>query len=554
MTKKNGESGSPSNLRKRAEEKLKKAPKRAELSYADADRENLIQEMEIHQIELEMQNDELKRLRNDAEILAQKYIDVYDFSPIGYLSLDAGGHITMANLAAAQQLCINRKALIGKRFKLWIARPCVTAFDIFFKQSFRTDIAPHPCEFVLDIHTSPKPYRIVEVKADISPSGTELRLALVDITERRQAQEAARIEHLKYRELVQDAASAIIRWEKDGVITFFNEYAQQFFGYSSEEVIGKNINLIIPKRQSDGADLSRLVEDISRDPELYISHVTENIRKDGSRVWMNWTHRPIRNEKGELVEILAVGSDITDVKRAEELLLQKRGQLEDANRELESFSYSVSHDLQAPLRAIEGYSRMILKHNCGQFDEDTVRKFQVIMENVKQMGKLISDLLNFSRLERRDMIVQRVDMSALIREVWQEIVTINPGRALTLKLEELPPCFADRALLKQVISNILGNAAKFTSSRDEAVIEVGFQKQKNEIVYYIRDNGVGFDMNYYDKLFIIFKTLHDRKEYGGTGVGLALAQRIINRHGGRIWAESKINQGSTFYFTIPHHP
>lgn len=268
---------------------------------------------------------------------------------------------------------------------------------------------------------------------------------------------------------------------------------------------------------------------------------------------MNWTNRPIRNARGELIEILAVGSDITAMKLAEDSLRQKQRQLEDANRELESFSYSVSHDLQSPLRAIDGFTRMILRRSGGQFDEETIREFEIIRTSVKQMGQLITDLLAFSRLGKRSLSVARVDVAEIIREIWQELMAINPERSMTLKLNALPSCFADRALLRQVIGNILSNVIKFSQMKDEAVIKAGALEEPDETVYFIRDNGVGFDMTYKNKLFRIFQTLHDRKRYEGTGVGMAIAHRIITRHGGPIWAEGEPDRGATFYFTLPDH-
>lgn len=226
-------------------------------------------------------------------------------------------------------------------------------------------------------------------------------------------------------------------------------------------------------------------------------------------------------------------------------------ELEDANKELESFSYSVSHDLRAPLRAIEGYSRMILRKHADNFDGDTRRKFNVIMDNTRLMGQLIEDLLDFSRVGRYQLSAITLDIGAMIRDVWEELKGANPDRLLTLKLAEIPPCQGDRVLIKQVFVNVLSNAVKFTKGRAEARIEAGGHNEDGKTVYYIRDNGAGFDMQYHDKIFGVFQRLHSDTEFEGTGVGLAIVQRIINRHGGRIWAEGVVDKGATFYFTLP---
>jgi two-component system sensor kinase len=231
-------------------------------------------------------------------------------------------------------------------------------------------------------------------------------------------------------------------------------------------------------------------------------------------------------------------------------LKERTVQLEAANKELESFSYSVSHDLRAPLRAIDGYARMILKKQGYNFDEDTLNKFNVIRSNAQMMGQLIDDLLAFSRLGRKQMSMSKIDMDQLVRDVWKELQAINPDRNMELTLKGVLPGYGDRALIKQVYFNLLGNAVKFTKHMDAAYIEAGGDTDGNEDVYYVKDNGVGFDMAYYDKLFGVFQRLHSADDFEGTGVGLAIVQRIIHRHGGRVWAEGKPDKGTCFYFTL----
>jgi PAS domain S-box-containing protein len=243
--------------------------------------------------------------------------------------------------------------------------------------------------------------------------------------------------------------------------------------------------------------------------------------------------------------------DITERKEAELELKRQTALLEEANNEMESFSYSVSHDLRAPLRAIDGYARMILKRQADTFDEETRRQFNLIRDNAATMGQLIDDILAFSRLGREKMVTADIDMDSLVREVWEELRTINPERRMTLKIDRLPPSQGDRVLIKQVITNILSNAVKFTGTRDPAIIEVCGQAKENETVYTTKDNGVGFDMQFADKLFTVFQRLHSENDFEGTGVGLAIVQRIVLRHGGRVWAEGEVDNGATFSFSLP---
>jgi light-regulated signal transduction histidine kinase (bacteriophytochrome) len=194
---------------------------------------------------------------------------------------------------------------------------------------------------------------------------------------------------------------------------------------------------------------------------------------------------------------------------------------------------------------------MILKKQGDKFDVDTMRKFNEIRSSAQMMGRLIDDLLSFSRLGRKHMSMSKIDMDQLVREVWKELQAVTPDRNMILTVNSIPPGYGDRMLIKQVYSNLLENAVKFTKYQDAAHIEAGGYTDENEDVYYVRDNGVGFDMAYYDKLFGVFQRLHSADDFEGTGVGLATVQRIIHRHGGRVWAEGKLDEEAVFYFTLP---
>ncbi len=250
--------------------------------------------------------------------------------------------------------------------------------------------------------------------------------------------------------------------------------------------------------------------------------------------------------------------DVTDRKQIEATLaaqaasLQEQTiQLEAANRELESFSYSVSHDLRTPLRAIDGFSRKLLRDVENKLNEDDKRKFDVIRNNVRMMGQVIDDLLAFSRLGRQAISLSFVDMNNLFNQVWEESRAMSTERKIELKMVDLPQAVGDYGLLKQVISNLISNSVKFTKFREEAVIEIAGSEEGSENVYYVKDNGVGFNMEYYGKLFGVFQRLHNAFDYEGTGIGLSIVARIIQRHGGRVWAEGKEDEGAVFYFTLP---
>ena len=266
----------------------------------------------------------------------------------------------------------------------------------------------------------------------------------------------------------------------------------------------------------------------------------------------------VRNASGELIHRSKENErlyeetkiQLAERQRAEKELIKRTTQLETANKELEAFSYSVSHDLRAPLRAIDGFSRVLLEEYKDKLDDEGKRYLNIVRDNTQKMGQLIEDLLALSRLGRKEMQVSRIDMAKLAKTVFDELKDANPGRNIQLEIKTLPPANGDQAMIHQVFVNLISNAIKFTKFKENAIIEIGSIARMNENVYYVKDNGVGFDMQYLNKLFGVFQRLHSAEDFDGTGVGLAIVQRIIHRHGGKVWAEGKVNEGATFYFNL----
>ena len=235
----------------------------------------------------------------------------------------------------------------------------------------------------------------------------------------------------------------------------------------------------------------------------------------------------------------------------EQRVEERTQKLKEANKELEAFSYSVSHDLRAPLRAIDGFSRILLEDYAEKFDEDGKRVLDVIRSNTQNMGRLIDDLLAFSRLSRKQIEASPVDMTELANDVFQQLKQAFSDQKIQFNLGVLPGTAGDPSLIRQVFVNLLSNAAKYSRPRAQTVIDVNGRCENGDCIYYVKDNGVGFDMTYAQKLFGVFQRLHSVEEFEGTGVGLAIVQRIIHRHGGRVWAEGKVDEGATFYFSLP---
>ena len=235
----------------------------------------------------------------------------------------------------------------------------------------------------------------------------------------------------------------------------------------------------------------------------------------------------------------------------EELVEQRTVELVVVNKELESFSYSVSHDLRAPLRAIDGFSRILLEDYTEKLDDEGKRLLNIIQNNTQKMGQLIDDLLAFSRVGRQEKKLLNIDMAELAKGVFKELNDTVTGQTIQSNINSIPNASGDRSMIRQVFINLLSNAIKFTRPKGTSIIEVGGWTEENENIYYVKDNGVGFDMKYSDKLFNVFQRLHSSSEFEGTGVGLAIVQRIIHRHGGRVWAEGEVGKGATFFFTLP---
>jgi PAS domain S-box-containing protein len=297
-----------------------------------------------------------------------------------------------------------------------------------------------------------------------------------------------------------------------------------------------------------------LEEVISCDGQLRDFEVEHDFPRLGRRT-MLLNARRVSQAGGPGLRILLAVEDVTEKYQAREEARRLREELEDRVRQrtadLEAFSYSVSHDLRSPLRALDGFARILLEEYAPNLPAEGQEYVRDIRRNAQKMGQLIDDLLTFSRLGRQALQRRRVAPAALVREVLEDLRPERDARRVEVIVGDLPNCHGDPGLLKQVWANLLGNALKYTRKHDSARVEVGSVEQDGERVYFVRDNGAGFDMRYAGKLFGVFQRLHKAADYDGTGVGLAIVQRIIHRHGGRVWAEAAVNRGATFYFTLP---
>lgn len=390
--------------------------------------------------------------------------------------------------------------------------------------------------------------RVQERTVELVKVNEELR---EEIQERVRAEAAGRASEGRYRELVENANSIILRMNPAGEITFFNEFAQSFFGYPEAEILGRNIvSTIVPPTDTAGRDLAAMIAEIGQRPECFSNNENENITRHGERVWIAWTNKGILDEAGAVREILCIGNDITPLKQAEALAAQKTKELERSNADLEQFAYTVSHDLQSPLTVIGGFAQLLAKHSQGKLDDKEEEFLVQIQDGVKRQQRLINDLLEYSRVTTQGKAFSAVDCNTLLQQVLIDLSLIVQEKRAVVTSDPLPTVMADASQLGRVFQNLIGNALKFCQGECPQV-QIGAAHQDREWRFWVRDNGIGIAPKDCNRIFQMFERLHSSSKYAGTGLGLAICRKIVERHGGRIWVEPAPGQGSTFYFTLP---
>jgi PAS domain S-box-containing protein len=481
------------------------------------------------------------------------FLSLIDVVPDAMLVNDRSGIILLANKQAEILFGYRREQLLGNPIQLLLP------------SELRTRHQDYQNRFLVDggTKTVREVFPLIALRSDGSEIAVEISLSTLQtdsgtyvVSAIRDATDRSRTEML--RELMNCAPDPFVIADNNGVIRDVNSQTEKVFGFHRNELIGQPVEILIPESYRDRHVQHR--RPYFRDPrarpmglglELY------GLRRDGSQFPAEISLSPLTTPDEVLV--IAAIRDITERKKSEENIRKLNAELEKKvadlaaiNKELESFSYSVSHDLRAPLRQMDGFSKILLDEASGSLTRDQIEYVQEIRNGARHLGQLVDDLLNFSRLGRQPLIMHEVSMNAVVRSVVSEIQSNAETQSRTIEwsIGSLPDAIGDSTLLRQVVRNLVSNAVKFTKTRETSTIEIGSKTMGPQPVYFVKDNGVGFNMKYAEKLFGVFQRLHLQEDFEGTGVGLASVQRIILKHGGKVWAEAQEDHGATFFFTL----
>jgi PAS domain S-box-containing protein len=500
--------------------------------------------------------EELKRAEESLRESESKLSGIIESAMDAIITIDNEQRIVLFNTAAESMFLCPAEEALGQPIERFIPARFRSAHAEHvgkFGQTHVTMRSMGALGAIFGLRANGEEFPIEASISQIEATGQKFYTVILrDITERKRAEEA-----LKEHARILDLAPVLIRDLSDRII-FWNSGAEQMYGWSSEEAVGKiTYNLF-------QTEFSHPVEEIKAKffTHGYWEGELIKTKRDGKRivVMSHWVLH--KDEHDEPKAILEINNDITERRQAEEevrrlneeleqRVQERTAQLQAANKELEAFSYSVSHDLRAPLRHINGFSQALLEDYSDKLDEEGRGYLQEVRGASQEMAQLIDDVLQLARVTRSEMRREAINLSELARSVIAELQRDVPERTVSVNIEDGLVTRGDKRLLRIVLVNLLGNAWKFTFKRKQPEIIFGQEQKNNETIYFVRDNGAGFDIAYADKLFGAFQRLHPASEFEGTGIGLATVQRIINRHGGRVWAEGVVDKGATFYFTLP---
>ena len=519
--------------------------------------EELVHELRVHRIELQIQNEELKEAQLALEASRDKYSDLYHFAPVGFFTFTRGGRIAEVNLTGAALLRIERQELLNRGFGHFVAPENLEQWERHLVSMYKSE-EKQSCDLALKREDGATFHaRLDSIRLDLPtarlPDGQEqagvsggtpvIRTAVSDITDRKRMDENIRL----LATVVRNSNDAVTVQDFEGRIISWNRGAELMYGYSEDEALQMSIWRLTPagKRTEQEQLVQRL-----RAGETIHSFETQRLTREGRLldVWLTVTK--LVDDAGTPVGIASTDRDITERKRAEEVLRKTIADMDRSNKELEQFAYVASHDLQEPLRMVASFTQLLAKRYKDKLDADANEFIGYAVDGANRMEKMINDLLSYSRVETRGKPFEAVGCTAILNQALTNLRMAIEETGAMITQDPLPTVMGAESQLVQLFQNLIDNAIKFRREEPPR-IHISAEDRGNDWFFSVKDNGIGIDPQYNERIFIIFQRLHRREEYPGTGIGLTICKKIVERHGGRVWVDSQPGNGSTFYFTIP---
>ena len=533
-------------LRKKAEEKLQSQFNGINDQSKSLD--EVINELRVHQIELEMQNEELRKAQLELEDSRRQYFELYDLAPVGYLTVDKNGLIIKVNLTGADIFGEPRENLINNAFIRFIASNFKRAYHEHTQKVLENQ-TKQQCELKLISNNEIPLFVSLNTIAVNDEDGDfkEFRIILTDITEHKKLEEAFIKEKVELQTIFDSSRAYIFYKDKENRFLQVNKAFAKIIGRPKEELESVSLFDIFPKKQAEA--YWKDDKEVMKSGKSKINIIEPMPYKDTIR-YVQTDKIPYRDLDGNIIGIMGFANDITVRKKIEEDLERTMKELKRSNKELEEFAYVASHDLREPLRMITSFLQLLEQRYNDKLDKDANEFIEYAVNGAKRLDAMITDLLKYSQVSNKEIDQSNVNFNEVIEQVFLILEILINENSAVITYDQLPTITSDEKMMVQVFQNLIVNAIKYKDKKTPK-IHISALRKGNQYVFAVKDNGIGMSPEHMDRIFTIFKRLHTYEEHEGTGIGLSIVQKIVHRHHGKIWAESEPGKGSTFYFTIP---